>query len=44
MFTDSSVYVVMGRAMKHGKIMYKEIFDHKGLYMYFLNYIAALIS
>lgn len=44
MNTDSAVFIAMGRGMAAGKIMYKELFDHKGLYIYFLNYIAALIS
>ena len=42
--TDSSVFVVMGRGMLNGKVMYKDLFDHKGLYLYFLNFIAAVIS
>lgn len=42
--TDSSVFIVMGRGMAQGKVMYKDLFDHKGLYMYFINFIAALIS
>ena len=43
-WTDSSVFVVMGRGMLNGKVMYKDLFDHKGLYLYFLNFIAAIIS
>lgn len=42
--TDSSVFIVMGRALMNGKVMYKDLFDHKGLYLYFLNFLAALIS
>ncbi|MBQ7594791.1 MAG: hypothetical protein IJU48_10620 [Synergistaceae bacterium] len=42
--TDSAVFFVMGRGIAAGKIMYKELFDHKGLYTYFLNYVAALID
>ena len=42
--TDSSVFTVMGRAMLNGKVMYKDLFDHKGLYIYFLNFIAAIIN
>ena len=42
--TDSSVFVVMGRGMAQGKVMYKDLFDHKGLYLYFINFFAALIS
>ena len=41
---DSSVFFAIGRAMAKGKIMFKELFDHKGFYLYLFNYIAALIS
>lgn len=41
---DGPVWVTMGRAMASGKVVYKEIFDHKGWYLYFLYMIAALIS
>ena len=41
---DSSVFFAIGRAMTKGKIMFKELFDHKGFYLYLFNYIAALIS
>ncbi len=44
MFNDSSVFIAMGRGMAAGKIMYKELFDHKGLYLYFVNYLAVLIG
>ena len=42
--TDSSVFIVMGRAMLKGKVMYKDLFDHKGLYTYFINCLASFIS
>ena len=41
---DSSVFFAVGRAMTKGKIVFKELFDHKGFYLYLLNYTAALIS
>ena len=44
MFTDSAIFIAMGRGMAAGKIIYKELFDHKGLYIFFLNYFAALID
>ena len=43
-YTDSSVFITMGRAMLKGKIMYKDLFDHKGLYIYFINCLSAMIS
>ena len=42
--TDSSVFVAMGRAMLNGKVVYKDVFDHKGLYLYFLNAFAVLMT
>ena len=42
--TDSSIFIVIGRAMLKGKVAYKDLFDHKGLYLYFLNCLAAFIS
>lgn len=42
--TDSSAFRVMGRAMAAGKVMYKDIFDHKGLYLYVINALGVLIS
>lgn len=41
---DSAVFINMGRSMLNGKVMYKDLFDHKGLYIYVINYIAALIN
>ncbi|MBQ7577182.1 MAG: hypothetical protein IJT21_02825 [Synergistaceae bacterium] len=41
---DSGVFVTAGRGVASGKIMYKELFDHKALYLYFINALGALIS
>ena len=41
---DSSAFILMGRAMLGGKIMYRDVFDHKGLYLYFINDLAAMMS
>lgn len=35
-WTDLNCYLTMGRGMVDGKIMYKDIFDHKGPLVYFL--------
>lgn len=34
---DSAVFKTMGQALLKGKILYKDIFDHKGPYLYFIN-------
>jgi len=39
---DSSVFISIGEAMHEGKIPYKDIFDHKGPLIYFINYIGTI--
>ena len=41
---DSALFMTMGRAMVSGKVLYRDIFDHKGLYIFLINGIGALIS
>lgn len=41
---DSSVFQVMGKGMLEDKIMYKDLFDHKGPIVYIINAIAFIIS
>ena len=41
---DSSVFQVMGKGLLENKIIYKELFDHKGPIVYIINAIALLIS
>ncbi len=41
---DSNSYFSMGKAMFHGKVIYRELFDQKGPYLYFLYGLASLIS
>lgn len=42
--TDSSVYRYIGKAMLEGTTIYKDVFDHKGPIMYFLNAIGYAIN
>ena len=41
---DLAIFYTAGIAMKRGLVLYKDLFDHKGPYVYFLFYIASLIS
>lgn len=41
---DPSIFLIVGKAMKDGLILYKEVTDHKGIYLFFMYYIASLIS
>lgn len=42
--TDSSVFQYIGTSMAKGYVPYLELFDHKGLLLYFINYIGVSIS
>lgn len=42
--TDSEVFQIMGRGVLEGKAMYKDLFDHKGPIVYFINATAYIIS
>lgn len=41
--SDSSIFITIGKAMKEGKIVYKEIFDHKGPILFFIQMIGQYI-
>lgn len=43
-FTDSSVFRYIGMAMTRGELPYRDIFDHKGILLYVINYIGYRIS
>lgn len=43
-YTDSSVFKYIGLSMTKGYIPYLDFFDHKGLLLYFINYLGTLIS
>lgn len=40
---DSNVFMTLGRAMLHGKLLYADIFDQKGPVIFFLHELAAWI-
>lgn len=41
-FQDANVYMSVARAMQHGLMPYRDVFDHKGILLYILNYFAAV--
>lgn len=41
---DSSVFKYIGWMMAEGQVPYLDTFDHKGLLIYFVNYLGYLIS
>lgn len=42
--TDSGVYLYIGREMLQGKIPYVDLFDHKGIILYFIQWLGSLLS
>ena len=42
--TDSAVFYCFGQAMSRGVVVYKEIFDHKGIWIYFFNCAGAFLD
>ncbi len=41
---DVNSYFSMGKALFNGKILYREVFDQKGMYLYFIYALAYLVS
>ena len=41
---DNSIFFIIGREMVRGKVLYTEVFDHKGVYTFFIYALANLIS
>ena len=41
---DANCFFTIGRGMVKGRILYKELFDHKGPVLYFVYALTALIS
>lgn len=41
---DSSMFQYFGMAMDQGRVIYRDIFDHKGPFLFFINYIAEIIG
>ena len=41
---DSTIFYIIGRGIKYGYVPYLDLTDHKGIYIFLINYLAALIS
>ena len=41
---DSGMYLVMGKAMAHGKTLYSGLFDHKGPIIFIFNMLGQLLN
>ena len=42
--TDSAVFVYIGQRMHSGFVPYRDMFDHKGIYLYFLEFLATSLD
>lgn len=42
--TDSAVFLYIGERMRQGAVPYLELFDHKGIILYFIEYLGLSIS
>ena len=42
--SDAGVFKIIGHAWLHGKIPYKDLFDHKGPFIFFINMLGYLLG
>lgn len=43
-WVDANAFFTMGKAMFNGKVLYRDVFDHKGPILHFLHGLAWLVS
>ena len=43
-WADSNCYFTVGKAMAHGKVLYRDIYEQKGILLYLLHTAAYYIS
>lgn len=43
-WNDANSYFSVGKALFHGKVPYRDVFDQKGMYLYFFYGLAYLVS
>ncbi len=43
-YNDSSIFYVMGKSMAEGRTPYIEIYDHKGLYIFYYTAISGVLG
>lgn len=44
LWDDSNCFFTVGKSVLSGKVLYKDLFEQKGPYLYFIHTLAALIS
>lgn len=40
-YADSSVFIYIGKMMRQGLVPYRDLFDHKGILLYFIQYLGV---
>lgn len=43
-WADVNMYLDVAKEMRNGALLYRDVFDHKGPYLYFMAYVADVIS
>ena len=43
-WSDSNCYFTVGKAMAHGKVLYRDIYEQKGILLYLMHTAAYLVS
>lgn len=43
-WTDENIYMTIARGLHEGKVLYKELFDHKGPLLYLVYYFISFLS
>ena len=43
-WADANIYLTTARQMLRGKMLYRDVFDHKGPYLYLIHVVAAIID
>ena len=43
-YTDSSVFLYIGKMMQKGYVPYRDLFDHKGILLYFIQFLGNVIT
>ena len=43
-YSDAATFVIMGKALAEGKIPYIEVFDHKGLYIFYTTFLYGYLG
>ena len=43
-YTDSSVFIYIGKMMQRGYVPYRDLFDHKGILLYVIQFFGSILT